>query len=230
MRPARPITQNRSMSTSPPERALERFDEQLRSLPLRERKKLRTRRAIQDHALRLFTERGYGATTVEQICEAAEISPSTFFRYFPTKEDVVINDEYDPILTEVFRRQPPELNPLEALRAALREIFPFVHEHERASFMQRTRLMVREPALRARLFEELRSGTHAELARLVSERTGRDVDDLKVQTFAWAVLGALMAALYAWLDLDAETGGAADLDLPAVIDENLRFLGDGLPL
>src|SRR5580704_2257713 len=60
---------------------------------LRERKKARTRASIREHALRLFREQGYHATTVEKIAEAAEISPSTFFRYFPTKEDLVLQDE-----------------------------------------------------------------------------------------------------------------------------------------
>src|SRR5690348_5485874 len=99
-----------------------------RSLPeiqpapgLRERKKAKTRAAIQRHALRLFREQGYEATTVNQIAEAAEISPSTFFRYFPTKEDVVLYDAVDPVAFAAFEAQPRELSPIEALRRTLHE-------------------------------------------------------------------------------------------------------------
>jgi AcrR family transcriptional regulator len=64
-------------------------------LGLRERKKARTRAAIQEQALHLFAAQGYAATTVRQIADAAEVSESTFFRYFPTKEDVVMHDRFD---------------------------------------------------------------------------------------------------------------------------------------
>jgi AcrR family transcriptional regulator len=74
---------------------------------LRERKKARTRAAIREHALRLFGEQGYQRTTVEQIAAAAEVSPSTFFRYFPTKEDLVLQDDMDTRMVEAFGRQPP---------------------------------------------------------------------------------------------------------------------------
>ncbi|MFI0351540.1 TetR family transcriptional regulator [Actinomadura sp. 9N407] len=212
------------MSTPPPELSLDRFADRLQGLPLRERKKLRTRRAIQDHALRLFTEHGYDATTVEQISAAAEISPSTFFRYFPTKEDVVIEDEYDPILAEMFRAQPPELTPIEALRAVFRDIFPFVFENEQATMFSRTRMMIEVPALRARMFDSMRTGTLAVVGEIVAERVGLDPGDARIQAFSWAVMGVLQSALYAWLDSD----GA--VDLPALVDQNLEFLAAGLPL
>src|SRR5438309_1930906 len=87
---------------------------------LRERKKARTRAEIQRHALRLFRRQGYEATTISQIAEAAEVSESTFFRYFPTKEDVVLWDEFDPVIVDAFRSQPVALGPIPALRAAFR--------------------------------------------------------------------------------------------------------------
>src|ERR1051326_4996766 len=90
---------------------------------LRERKKARTRAAIREHALRLFRANGYQRTTVEQIAAAAEVSPSTFFRYFPTKEDVVLQDDMDTRMIEALERQPADLSPLSAVRAAGRDAF-----------------------------------------------------------------------------------------------------------
>ncbi|MDI9916488.1 TetR family transcriptional regulator [Rhodococcus sp. IEGM 1379] len=92
--------------------------DELRPVGLRERKKARTRATIQAQALRLFQERGYDATTVQQIIDACEISESTFFRYFPTKADVVLSDDFDPLIVEAFLTQPPELTSIQALRAA----------------------------------------------------------------------------------------------------------------
>src|SRR6266699_428029 len=87
---------------------------------LRERKKARTRAAIREHALRLFREQGYSATTVDQIAEAADVSPSMFFRYFPTKEDVVLQDELDILAAGAFESQSLDLSPVAAFRAATR--------------------------------------------------------------------------------------------------------------
>src|ERR1700738_4405496 len=75
---------------------------------LRERKKQKTRESIQREAMRLFGKQGYEETTVEQIAAAVDISPSTFFNYFPSKEDVVLYDAYDPILAKLLSERPAD--------------------------------------------------------------------------------------------------------------------------
>ncbi|WP_131742540.1 acyl-CoA-like ligand-binding transcription factor [Actinomadura roseirufa] len=212
------------MSTPLPDHLIDRLQDRFALLPLRERKKLKTRRAIQDHALRLFGEQGYDETTVEQIAAAAEISPSTFFRYFPTKEDVVVTDEYDPIMAQMFRAQPPGMSPLEALRAVFRELLPLMYESEMETITTRLRLTASVPAVRARTFESMHDGTLRVLKEITAERVGRPGTDPEVEAFTWAVVGVLQAALYRWLD------GEPLENLPALIDRNLDFLGRGCPL
>src|SRR5262245_42716002 len=75
-------------------------------LDWRQRKKAATRDRIRASALRLFREQGYDATTVEQIAAAAGVSHVTFFRYFPTKEDVALSDSYDPLIASFIAQTP----------------------------------------------------------------------------------------------------------------------------
>src|ERR1700760_3132545 len=95
-----------------------------------QRQKARTRATIRAEALRLFREQGYHATTVEQIAAAAEVSPSTFFRYFPTKEDVVLQDDMEPLLAEAIEHQPPELGVVAAVRASLRTVISHLDKEQ----------------------------------------------------------------------------------------------------
>ena len=189
---------------------------------LRERKKARTRAAIQRHALRLFREQGYDTTSVSQIAEAAEVSESTFFRYFPTKEDVVLWDEYDPRIVEVFRAQPAELSPIAALRAAFREVLAQLSEAERADQRERTALMLSVPPLRAMLVDQIR-GPMRLLADVVAERVGRKPDDPGVRVVAGAVLGVGLAAMFAWAE-------DPDADMLALVDDAMARLEAGLRL
>src|ERR1044071_2839050 len=114
---------------------------------LRERKKQKTRWAIQEHAVRLFVQQGYDATTVEQIAEAAEVSPSTFFRYFPTKEDVVLIDDYDPLIVAAIRDQPASTPVIEAVLQGMRDVFEQLTEEEWVSERRRQALFRVVPEL-----------------------------------------------------------------------------------
>ena len=107
-----------------------------RPVGLRERKKARTRAAIREHALRLFREQGYAVTTIEQIAAAAEVSPATFFRYFPTKEDVVLQDDFDVITIEALNAQPPELSPVAAFRAAAQASLAVMTDEDKERFRE----------------------------------------------------------------------------------------------
>jgi len=114
---------------------------------LRERKKAKTRAAIQAAALHLFERQGYQATTVDQIAEMAEVSQSTFFRYFPSKEDVVLLDRYDPLLLAALVAQPAELSPIAALRRTLRSVLGGLPAEELERERQRAMLVVSVPEL-----------------------------------------------------------------------------------
>jgi AcrR family transcriptional regulator len=190
---------------------------------LRERKKAKTKAAIQQHAMRLFGERGYQATTVEQIAAAAEVSPSTFFRYFPTKEDVVLYDALDPVLLEAFRAQPAELSPIQALRGAMWAVFGELPAGEVAVQQERDALIRSVPELRARMLDEFAKSLDL-FAEIVADRVGRRADDPAVRTLAGAVIGV---GISAW-----STAGdhANPMDYLTVLDASPAHLEAGLPL
>jgi AcrR family transcriptional regulator len=188
---------------------------------LRERKKQKTRWAIQEHAVRLFVQQGYDATTVEQIAEAAEISPSTFFRYFKTKEDVVIQDRYDELMAEEIRAAPADMPPLEVIRHALTSAFAMIDETEIEQVMQRARLQFAVPALRMRALDNMQDSIRY-LAAPLAERLGRPQDDFRCQAFVGACVGAMINALMLWV----REGEATD-SVKEMIDEALSVIADG---
>jgi AcrR family transcriptional regulator len=185
---------------------------------LRERKKALTRAAIQRHALRLFEEAGYTATTMEQIAAAADVSPSTLYRYFPTKEDLILQDDYDPMLAAAFRAQPPELPILEAFRAAVDEVLTLVSADDQVEAIKRARMSYTIPEVRARAMDHLFT-TSDMLAELFAERLGRTAGELEIRVLAGTVIGTTLAAQQAWI-ADPESG------LFSILDRALQCLID----
>src|ERR1700727_1447228 len=164
---------------------------------LRERKKARTRATIRAEALRLFREQGYHATTVEQIAAAAEVSPSTFFRYFPTKEDLVLQDDMDTRMIEALERQPAGLSPVAAVRTAAREVFASYTAADLDLISENAVLTVTVPEIRARAMDEF-ARTIAVVSEALAKRAGRPADDLTVRTTAGAIVGVIMSITLPW--------------------------------
>ncbi|MFF9780350.1 TetR/AcrR family transcriptional regulator [Streptomyces sp. NPDC013978] len=190
-------------------------------LGLRERKKIKTREAIRSAMYALVREQGYDATTIEQIADRAEVSSSTVFRYFPTKEDIVLTDEYAPILLEDLRARPADEPWPDSVRHVMREAVRTGVEEDGEAARLRTRLMVQVPAVRARMLESM-SVTGRILRTAIGERTGRDPDDLEVRVWATSLIGGLMETSLYWAENDHRD------DVADLVDRTLHTLQHGL--
>jgi AcrR family transcriptional regulator len=169
---------------------------------LRERKKLKTRESIQREAMRLIGKQGYEQTTVEQIADAAEISPSTFFNYFPTKEDVVLYDAYDPVLISLMSDRPL-YEPLSISIRNVLETMAGIFERDREIILARGKLWFAVPTLRARLWEQLEQA-QALMSALIAQRSGRDPDDFETRVIVMIVVSAALEAMREWLLRDGK--------------------------
>lgn len=172
--------------------------------------------------MRLFREQGYDVTTVDQIAEAAEVSPSTFFRYFPTKEDVVLTDDFDPVMIASFQSQPPEMSPLAAIRAAMRTSFLDLSEEDQAREWERHQLIRAVPELRSAALDDYRRSMGV-MAELVADRVGRDPREFAVQVFAGALVGVALSTIDS-----AEPNSF--MDFVELLDKSFALLEQGLPL
>jgi AcrR family transcriptional regulator len=198
---------------------------------LRERKKLATRRALRRAALDLVAERGFARVTVEDIAEAADVSPRTFFNYFPSKEAALFGD--DTGRTEALRlrliQQSPGESALEALRVVLIEEARARTEELRqlggdpASQLQRIKAAHLDPHLAAARAAHM-AMIECVVADALAERLGADPErDPYPLLLAMEAMGMMRAAMSFW----ASSGGAVPLD--QLVDSASRALAAGLP-
>jgi AcrR family transcriptional regulator len=183
---------------------------------LRERKKQRTRETIARVALQLFEERGYQATTLDDIAEAADVSTRTIFSYYPSKEDILFADfpEMKAALARALDERPDSADALDTLRG-------FILSLEKDELhLRRVAIVRRDATLQGRERARL-----AEIEGLVAAAIARDLnaaaDDLRPRLIAASLIAAFEA-------LDARPDTAAPEDLAALIDPVFAFLRGGL--
>lgn len=189
---------------------------------LRERKKIKTRTAIREATYALIEEQGYDATTIEQIAERAEVSPSTVFRYFPTKEDIVLTDEYDPLMLQELRSRPADEPWMDSVRYVVGRAIQLSDQDLEITRL-RAHLMIQVPAVRARMLETM-SVTGRMLAQAVAERAGLGTDDLEVRVYTMSLIGGLAEMYQYWAENDMRE------DLHGLLDRALTVLERGLPV
>jgi AcrR family transcriptional regulator len=167
----------------------------------RQRKKAATSERIRASALRLFREQGYDATTVEQIAAAAGVSHMTFFRYFPTKEDVALSDSYDPLIASFIALTPATWPLIERIRAVLVQGLRQIYDTDRDTLLAQVKLIVSTPALRERQWAGQFATQQAILQALEVDQHDPDAGFHAKVTVA-ACLAAASTAVLTWVEND----------------------------
>lgn len=154
----------------------------------------RTHARILARALDLFEQDGFEPTTVARIAAAAEVTEMTLFRHFPTKEQLLLDDPYDPLIAAAVAEQDRTLDPLRRTVRGIRTAWRQLGEPEGDLVRRRVRIVAATPALRAAAWRN-----NAETERLIVDQLVRDgTEPLRAHAAAGAALAALMAALYEW--------------------------------
>jgi AcrR family transcriptional regulator len=195
---------------------------------LREQKKERTHDELVTAALDLFAAQGFDGTTVEDIADAVGVSPRTFFRYFPTKEDVLFAEgtcggtSKTELVMEALRTRAADADPAVVLRDALRSL---VHgyEDELPRLLLRKQVMASTPALRSRAVEKRDVWEANVIDELRTWKPGTQRErTLELKVTVATTIAALKAAIDTWLESDGKA------DLTALLDRAFAHLGTGL--
>jgi AcrR family transcriptional regulator len=189
---------------------------------LRERRRVRVKLMVQAEALKLFADKGYEQTTIDDIAHAAAMSPRTFFRYFPTKEDVVLWDEYDELPFEELLSSQEHEDPLVRLISAVRRIITSIHDRDRDLLLARTKLSFRVPEIRARFLDQQAATVGAVYPQLALA-LGGDPEDLGLRVMLSAMFTAMLVAVERWQHDDGRK------DLIDVVDEAVNALAKDRP-
>jgi len=183
---------------------------------LRELKKQRTYEELQRVALALFAARGFDHVTIEDICADAEVSKTTFYRYFDSKEDVLLGSSHEKLaeMATALAQRPDSERAIIAVRNAFLEVAA-EYQSQREQRLAVNRIVRTTPSLAARNLEQ-QTAWEDLLRAFFAERDGLTAPELSHRVRAAKVVAALRTAMEYWL------ANGADTDLPSVVDEALR--------
>lgn len=168
---------------------------------LRERKRLAAMKRVQREAVSRFLADGFGRVTIEEIAGAAEVSAMSVYRWFGTKEALVLWDEFDPPILAEVARQLERHAPVVAVRNAMIAVLDDVYDRERDLALDRARLIFREPALVAAAEQNSRA-LRAALDAMFTEQAG--LDAVGATAIAAVAVALLTVAIESWQDHDGE--------------------------
>ena len=188
---------------------------------LRHRKRAAAMARIQAVALDLFDARGYEAVTVEQIAEASDVSPSSVYRYFGSKEQIVLLGEFEFDVSDARLDDVPGGSPVDVTRQVLRSVMDHLVGGDEERTRRQMRHVMSDPTLEVALAGQVYAASET-LGEVFAARLARPADDLEVQVLAHVVVGALLGGLHHWHG----TGFAGPLR--DVLDRCLDLLERGL--
>ena len=195
----------------------------------RDRKKHATRRALQVAALELVAERGYAQVTVEEIAEAADVSPRTFFNYFSTKEAAVLGEDPEQVdeLRAAILGRPAGEAPFDTVCVVLREHAMDIARDvggsgDTAAWLRRMKAVHAEPQLRAAHVARMAAFERV-VAEAIAERVGTNPD---IDPFPSLLASTTMAAVRVTLGLWARRGGTGSIG--DAMTSAFALLGSGL--
>jgi AcrR family transcriptional regulator len=198
----------------------------LRELPLRERKKLRTRRALAETALRLFTERGYDTTTLDDLCDAVEVSKRTFFRNYRSKEDVALAADSELWSAYLDRVAAARLEGplLDVLRVALEATLEAMDPDWDRRFLATRELSESVPVLRSHGLGYCQDTTTAIVATLAG-RSGAGTDALRLRLTVEIFVAAWHTVCLHWT---AQGGRGGRDGLAHLVEQTFALIPDAL--
>lgn len=191
---------------------------------LRERKKVATRHAIHVAALQLVAERGLDDVSVDDIAERADVSPRTFFNYFPSKVDAVVGLDPAALQQQVdaFLARPAGESPVEAMRAVARDQAAEM-SGDTELWPLRLKVIDAHPAVLGRLAAAFGEAEQV-LAGAIARRSGTEVGvDAYPTLLAGVAAAAMRTSLHRWF------AGDFTAPLPDLVDEAWDLLSQGLP-